>query len=125
MTAPVTIDHCGRTVAASVVAFDIQWSGELPAGHDLTWAVRVVSPDGTGEVELGHRRTGQQVAQYVRDLTTGRTHQVEPDADLDATGITARFPADVVGLAVEWPTWRAVIEVDGEDVTTTAVAVSS
>lgn len=123
MTAPVTIDHCGRTVAASVVAFDIQWTGELPAGRDVTWAVRVTSPDGGEEVELGHRRTENQVAQYVRDLATGRTSQVEPDADLDGTGITARFPADVVGVALEWPTWCAVIEVDGEDVTSLAVSV--
>ena len=121
MTAPVMIDHCGRTIAASVVAFDVRWTGALPEGHDVTWAVRVTSDDGASQVELGHRRTGQVVAQYVRDLTTGRTQEVGADADLDADGITVRFPAEVVGQAVEWPTWQAVIGVDGVEVTSLAV----
>ncbi len=123
MTTPVTIDHCGRTIAASVVAFDIRWSGGLPEGREVTWAVRVASAEADGEVELGHRRVGRDVSQYARDLSTGRTQEVDPDADLDGAGITVRFPADVVGQAVEWPTWRAVVAVDGEDVASHVVAV--
>ena len=126
MTAPVRIEHCGRTVAASVAAFDIRWSGQLPADREVTWAVRVARGDGE-EVELGHRRDGRRVLQYARDLATGRTQQTSPDAELDASPevgeITVRFPVDVVGVAVEWPTWQAVIEVDGQDVTTLAVPV--
>ena len=123
MTDLATIEHCGRTIAASVVAFDIRWSGDLPEDRELTWAVRVASGEADGEVELGHRREGQRVSQYARDLSTGRTQEVSPDADLNGAGITVRFPADIVGLAVEWPTWRAVIEVDGQDVTSLAVTV--
>src|SRR3712207_5702552 len=116
MTAQVTIEHCGRTTAASVVAFDIRWSGDLPPNGDVTWAVRVASDDGEGRLELGHRRAGSALSQYALDLTTGRRQEVGPDADLHDGEVTVRFPADVVGLAVEWPTWRAVIAVDGEDV---------
>jgi hypothetical protein len=127
MTPAVTIEHCGRTIAASVVAFDIRWSGELPADSEVTWAVRVTSGDADENVELGHRRCGERLSQYARDLSTGRTQEVSPDADLDpgpdAGEITVRFPADVVGLAVEWPTWQAVIEVAGEDVSALAVTL--
>ena len=28
--------------------------------------------------------------------------------------VTARFPAEVVGVAVEWPLWTAVVSVDGQ-----------
>ena len=123
MTAPGTIEHCGRTIAASVVAFDIRWSGALPEDREVTWAVRVASQADDGHVELGHRRHGPRVSQYVRDLGTGRTQEVAPDADLDAGEITVRLPGDVVGGAVEWPRWQAVVAVDGEDVATLAVTV--
>jgi hypothetical protein len=123
MTPALTIEHCGRTIAASVVAFDIRWSGELPADSEVTWAVRVTSGDTDENVELGHRRSGGRVSQYARDLSTGRTQEVSPDADFDAGEITVRFPADVVGLAIEWPTWKAVIEVAGEEVSALAVTV--
>ena len=65
------------------------------------------------------------MSQYARDLSTGRTQEVSPDADLglDAGEITVRFPADVVGLAVEWPSWQAVILVAGEDVATCALTL--
>ena len=116
MTAPVTIEHCGRTIAASVVAFDIRWSGVLPEDHEVTWAVRVTGDDVDDHVELGHRRDGRRLLQYALDLSTGRTQEVSPDADLDTGQITVRFPTDVVGLAVEWRTWHAVVAVDGEDV---------
>ncbi len=123
MTGQVSIDHCGRTIAASVVAYDIRWTGELPSDREVTWAVRVVSDDGESQVELGHRRTGAQASQYALDLSTGRTLAARPDADLNGDEITVRFPADVVGFAIEWPTWQAVIEVDRQDVTLLAVPV--
>jgi hypothetical protein len=41
---------------------------------------------------------------------------LDPDAEVGSAGITARFPTNVVGVAVEWPVWRAVITVDGADV---------
>jgi hypothetical protein len=119
----VSIDHCGRTIAASVVAYDIRWTGALPSDREVTWAVRVVSDDGMSQVELGHRRTGAQASQYALDLSTGRIQEVRPDADLNGDEITVRFPADVVGFAIEWPTWQAVIEVDRQDVTLLAVPV--
>ena len=123
MTGHVSIDHCGRTIAASVVAYDIQWTGDLPDDREVTWAVRVASDDGGSRVELGYRRAGARASQYAQDLTTGRIQEVAVDADLHGDAITVRFPADVVGFAVEWPTWQAVIEVDGRDVTLLAVPV--
>ncbi len=121
MTDQVTIDHCGRTIAASVVAFDMKWTGDLPAGREVTWAVRVASGDGESQVELGHRRAAGRSSQYALDLATGRHQEVGVDADLQADQITVRFPSDVVGVATEWPIWKAVIEVDGRDVTSLAV----
>jgi hypothetical protein len=123
MTGQVSIDHCGRTIAASVVAYDIRWTGELPTDREVTWAVRVVSDDGASQVELGHRRAGGRVSQYALDLSTGRTQEVPANADLNGDEITVRFPTDVVGVAIEWPTWQAVIEVDRQDVTLLAVPV--
>ena len=123
MTATLTIEHCGRTIAASVVAFDIRWVGALPEGADLTWAVRVTSDDGSSRLELVHRRDRGRLEQYARDLTTDRAQEVRPDADLEERGITVRFPIDVVGVAVEWPTWQAVVAVDGEDVATCALTL--
>ena len=123
MTGPLTIDHCGRTTAAAVVAFDIRWSGDLPADRQVTWAVRVSSQDDDGQVELGHHVGGSGPSQYALDLTTGRRQEVRADADVHAGEITVRFPADVVGVAVEWPTWQAVIAVDGEDVASLTVPV--
>ena len=123
MTASVTIEHCGRTVAASVVAFDIRWVGDLPEDAAMTWAVRVASADGGSGLELGHRRDRGRPAQYARDVTTGREQEVGPDADLVDGGITVRFPLEVVGVAVEWPTWQAVVVVDGQDVATCAIVL--
>ena len=123
MTAPVRIEHCGRTVASSVVAFDIRWAGELPEEAVVSWVVRVTSEDSGSRLELGHRRDRGRPEQYARDVTTGRVEDDEPDADLEEGGITVRFPLDVVGVAVEWPTWQAVITVDGEDVSSRTVTV--
>ncbi len=121
MTDQVTLEHCGRTIAASVVAFDLKWAGDLPAGREVTWAVRVVSGDGESQVELGHRRSAGRTSQYALDLASGRSQEVGVDADLQADEITVRFPSDVVGVAADWPTWKAVIEIDGCDVTSLAV----
>lgn len=123
MTGQVTIDHCGRTTAAAVVAYDIRWSGELPADQAVTWAVRVGSEAGDGRVELGHQRSAAGTSQYALDLTTGRRQDVGPDADVQDGEITVRFPAAVVGVAVEWPTWQAVIAIGGEDVASLVVPV--
>jgi len=119
----LTIEHCGRTVAADVVAFDIRWSGPLPTG-EVTWAARVTSDDGQDRVELAYRRGSSGTAQFVQDAATGRRQDVPEDADLDDDEITVRFTADVVGVAIEWPTWQAVISVDGQDAATLAVPVS-
>ena len=123
MAAAVTIEHCGRTIAASVVAFDIRWSGVLPEDAELTWAVRVTSADGGSRLELAHGRRAGGLEQYARDLATDQAQAVGPDADLDGDGITVRFPVDVVGVAIEWPTWQAVLTVDGQDVATCAITL--
>ena len=123
MRGEITIDHCGRTIAASVVAFDIRWTGHLPDDREVTWAVRVGSDDGGSHVELGLRRAGGRTTQYALDLSTGRQQEVRVDADIHDEEVTVRFPAEVVGAATGWPIWQAVIEVDRHDVTMLAVPV--
>ena len=109
----VEITGCGRTIAADVVAFTVQWSGEPPLHRTVTWAARVTGPDGREAVELGYQRAGDEEQQYVADLLTGRRQELALDAEAEAGALTARFPASIVGVAVEWPTWHAVIAVDG------------
>lgn len=106
----VEIVECGRTVAGEVVAWDIQWDGE-PDG-DVVWAVHVSSPDQNETVELAYARGASGEQQYVVGQT-GR-HDVDTDADVSDGEITARFPAEAVGVAVEWPVWTAVLVVGGE-----------
>ena len=109
----VSIAHAGRTTTADLVAFDVRWEGPL-AGTSVVWTM-VVS-DGTSEVRLCHERSGDAAEQYVVDGASGRRQDVAADADVEEDEVTVRFPADAVGVAVEWPAWVAVLTVDGEDV---------
>ncbi|MDQ4007371.1 MAG: hypothetical protein M3211_04685 [Actinomycetota bacterium] len=118
--------HSGRALAANLVAFDIRWDGG-PTGREqqpVLWSMFVTSPDGEQTVQLGYEVVGGAFsAQFVTDRATGRRQDVEEDADLRDGEITVRFPARMVGVAANWPTWRAVVTVSGsdvaEDVTTT------
>jgi hypothetical protein len=110
----VQILGCGRTVGGDVVAFDIRWDGEVPAGASVLWSMEV--SNGEESVLLGHQRNGDAlVTQFVDASSTGRREEVEDDADLVDGEITVRFPAGVVGVALEWPVWRALIAVDGNE----------
>jgi hypothetical protein len=60
----------------------------------------------------------------VLDGVSGRRHDLAEDADLSDDELVVRFPANVVGVAVEWPVWTAVITVDGDDVAHHVVPVS-
>lgn len=109
--------ECGRTMAGAFIAFSIRWDGDLPSEGTVSWSMVVTSGDGSDELRLGYERAGGSFSQqYVDDRASGRRQPVEEDADLKDDEITARFPASVVGVAVEWPVWRAVIAVDGTDV---------
>ncbi len=121
----VQILGSGRTVAGAVVAFDITWEGDLSADSSVLWSMEVSTSDGTESVDLGYQRNGGAfTAQFVDDPASGRREEVPEDADLGSGQITVRFPANVVGVAVEWPVWRAVIAVDGVPTTSEVVAVS-
>jgi hypothetical protein len=120
MTSAPVIEHCGRTVAGGFVAFDIRWQGDLPPEVDVQWAM-VVS-EGEEEVVLVHARGGGTVSHYV--VGAAGRDDLEPDADVSDCEITARFPTEIVGVAVEWPVWTAVLTVDGEDVDRRVVQVS-
>ena len=110
------IVHAGRTETDVVVAFDIRWEGEL-SGHSVTWSMTVTSPDGQDSVRLAYQRVdGEFAAQYVLDRASGRRKDIDADADLDDDEITVRFPTNSVGVAASWPSWRAVLTVDDEDV---------
>ena len=111
----VQISGCGRTVGGGLVAFDIRWEGEIAPEAPVLWAMEV--SDGDESVQLGHQRSGGEfVTQFVDAPESGRREEVSEDADLEDGGITVRFPAEVVGVALEWPVWRAIIAVDGAEV---------
>ena len=109
------ITHCGRTVAGDVVGIDIRWEGALEPRQSVLWSMLVSSEDGADQIHLGHLRAGEQIEQFVDDQRSGRRQSVEPDADASDGEIVIRFPANVVGVAVEWPVWKAVITVDGRE----------
>lgn len=115
-----TIHNCGRTISGGFVAFDMRWEGEVPADGDVQWSARV--SEGQEEVRLVHARSAGIAEQYI--LGGAGRHDVDPDADLEDDEITVRFPAEVVGVAVEWPVWTTVITIDGEDVTHMVVPTS-
>ena len=117
----VTIEHCGRTVAGDYVAFDIQWEGTLPDTRSLEWTMVVTAPDGEETVRLTYQQVNGSAGQHV-EAAAGRV-ELDADADLDDGEVTVRFPANVVGVAVEWPVWTAVITADGEDLATCVVPV--
>lgn len=116
----VEILDSGRTIASGLVAFDIRWEGEVTQQDAVQWSVFVTSADGRETVQLGLLRSGDgSMVQFVDDDTTGRRSEVDVDADLrdhdDPGGgeVTVRFPDEVVGVAVEWPVWRAVLTIGG------------
>ena len=111
------ITECGRTLGGGLVVFDVRWEGE-PTGETV-WAVRITSADRAETVELGYARGHAGEQQYV--AADGRRQPVETDVDVREGEITARFPEEVVGVAIEWPTWTAVLSVDGEVVAEHAV----
>jgi hypothetical protein len=121
MTSDAEITHCGRTVSGNFVAWDLRWEGDLPEGSDVVWAM-VVS-DGVEEIRLVHEQVSGGRAQYVAGA--GGREDVDPDADVSDHEITVRFRADVVGVAVEWPVWTAVLTVEGVEVSTMVVPTSS
>ncbi|MEJ7756784.1 MAG: hypothetical protein WKF83_11110 [Nocardioidaceae bacterium] len=110
------IAHAGQTDGGGFVAFDIRWDGDLSGASSVRWVAKVTSPEGDGCVELGYEQVGGRFdSQYVLDASTGKRQAVEENADLGDGEITVRFPADVVGVAATWPTWTAMIAVDGTD----------
>jgi len=111
------IVHAGRTETDVVVAFDIRWQGDLAGRRSVAWSMTVTSPDGQEAVSLVYQLVdGAFAAQFVLDRTSGRRQSLAQDADVGEDEITVRFPTSSVGVAASWPSWRAVITVDGEDV---------
>ena len=119
----VQISHCGRTIAGEVVAFDIRWEGEL-TGSTILWSVVISSDDSNERLQLGHERAGDGSfrSQFVFSGNSAEKQELDEDADLRDGELTVRFPASVVGVAVEWPVWRAVLTVDGEDLDSQVIA---
>jgi hypothetical protein len=115
-----TIHNCGRTISGGFVAFDMRWDGRVPSDRDVQWSARV--SEGREEVRLVHARTAGRAEQYI--LGAGGRQDVDPDADLSDDEITVRFPAEVVGVAVEWPMWTTVLTIEGEDVSHMVVPTS-
>jgi hypothetical protein len=119
----VEILGCGRTVGGGVVAFDIRWEGSVPGTESVLWSMEI--SNGDESVLLGHQRnSGGFVTQFVDASSTGRREEVPEDVDQGDGEMTVRFPAEVVGVAVEWPTWKAVIAVNGAEVASEICASS-
>lgn len=115
------IRECGRTVGGDVVAFHMAWDGELD-GRAQTWSVVITSEAGDDAVVLAHaREDGRFAGQYVLGQRSGERDEVPENADVDAEEMTARFPADVVGVAVEWPVWKAELSIDGSVVSSQVI----
>jgi hypothetical protein len=114
------ITDAGRTVTGAFVAFDIRWEGAPSEPDTATWSMAISEGDETVHLVYAHRE-GAFVAQYVDDATTGRRIDVDENADLRDCEITIRFPVDVVGVAVEWPAWKASLAVPGEETATSVV----
>jgi hypothetical protein len=118
------ITDCGRTLAGDFVAFDIRWESESSAPDTATWSMAITEGEGSETVHLVYeRRDGEFVAQYVDDTATGDRRDVDDDADLRDHEITVRFRADVVGVAVEWPVWKASLAVPGQQTATAVVTL--
>jgi len=108
------IARTGQAVTGNLVTFDIGWDEDLTGNESVLWSMVITSPDGEETVQLGYQVIDDAfVAQFVNDWTTGREQKVDMNADIRDREITVRFPADIVGVAAEWPTWRAVINVNG------------
>lgn len=121
----VEILGAGRTIGGGFVVFDIAWDGDLTESRSVLWSMEVSSGDGTDAIDLGHLRVdGAFSSQFVDDQASGRRKEVAEDADLRDDEITVRFPENLVGVAVEWPVWRAVIALDGVPVASQLVALS-
>ncbi|QIK66693.1 hypothetical protein G7072_10390 [Nocardioides sp. HDW12B] len=107
------IRECGRTVGGGIVVFDITWDGTL-AGTTVAWVVTIDDEEGSERVVLCHERTGGPdgtARQFV--AADGRQQDVRTDATVEDDHVTARFPAEIVGVAAEWPVWKALLVVDG------------
>lgn len=109
--------HAGSTATDIFVAFDVRWDDDLSGNDSVLWSMIITSPDGRETVQLGYKVVdGTFAAQFVNDWNTASQQNVDQDADFRETEITVRFPASSVGVAAEWPTWRAVLNVNGRDV---------
>ena len=107
---PAQIRECGRTVGGGIVVFDVTWDGDLTGGT-VAWVVTIDNEDASERVVLCHERTGDDVRQFV--AADGRQQDVRVDATVEDDHVTARFPAEIVGVAADWPVWKAVLVVDG------------
>ena len=107
------IRECGRTTGGGVVVFDVTWDGYLEAGT-VAWVVTIDNDDDSERVVLCLERSGGSdgtVRQFV--AADGRQQDVSLDATVEDDHVTVRFPADVVGVAVDWPVWKALLVLDG------------
>lgn len=120
----VQITHCGRTIAGEFVAFDIRWEGSIH-GSTVLWSVVISNDDGSERLQLGHERSvdGAFRSQYVFSGNSAEKQELDEDADLRDGELTVRYPASIVGVAVEWPVWKAVLTVDGEDVDSQVISL--
>ena len=107
------IRECGRTIGGGVVAFHIEWDGGL-TGETVASVVTIDNEDDSERVVLCHERSAGSAVQFV--ASDGRRQEVREDVTLEDDQVTVRFPLDVVGVAADWPTWKALLVVDGETV---------
>ena len=83
----------------------------------VLWQINVHSGDGQSIRFLGYKIVdGQLSAQFVFDFGGAWQANPEPDADVEAHRLSARFsPLAMQGMGADW-TWEAVLNVNGDDV---------
>jgi hypothetical protein len=99
-------------------AVRVVWSyqGELPATGTVLWSLSAADRGGSNAVQLGYKTLdGNQIAYFTFSGAKQQNLSGAPDVSVPGQ-VTAVLPsAAVAALGSEWH-WRAVVNVDGEDV---------
>jgi hypothetical protein len=88
-----------------------------PTAGTALWSLMVASAAGDKSGQLGVKfLDGGQIAHFVFDFGTAQQTNLQRPVAVTAKTITASFPYTALdALGVDW-TWRAVTNVDGNDV---------
>ncbi len=95
-----------------------EWAGGVRRSKSVLWVVWVSRADGGDARQLGYKIVdGQFSAHYVFDFATAQQQNLtDYAARLSEQSLVVEFPMSAVaGLGDDWR-WRAVLNIDGDDV---------